>query len=179
MKKLTVILLSGILFSCNNNGTATKDVAKDSASGSATVASNPAYPYTIKHPDFWEIGSSANTLAALSGLKAWEEGKMGESVKYFADSVHVQFDGLDKKLSNDSLKSMFTSSWNNYKSVQVRMEDWESVISKDKSQEWVTLWYTQIWETKAGVKDSSAIINDLQLKNGKIVRLDEYTRKLH
>jgi hypothetical protein len=59
------------------------------------------------------------------------------------------------------------------------MYDWESVISKDKSEEWVTLWYSQKWETPKGAKDSTDVIDDLQLKNGKIIRLSEYTRKTH
>lgn len=137
------------------------------------------YPYTIEHPDNWEVGSTANTMTALSCLKAWEEGKMDESLKYFGDSIHMQFDGLDKKMSNDSLKVFFTNGWNNYKTVKIKMSDFESVVSKDKSEEWVTLWYTQSWETKAGVKDSISIINDLQLKGGKIIRLSEYSRKLN
>ncbi|MDQ6889125.1 MAG: hypothetical protein M3Z56_02435 [Bacteroidota bacterium] len=59
------------------------------------------------------------------------------------------------------------------------MQDWESVISKDKSEEWVTIWYRQKWEDMNGRKDSTDVVNDLKLKNGKIMRLDEYTRKLH
>ena len=59
------------------------------------------------------------------------------------------------------------------------MGDWESVISKDKKEEWVTLWYSQTWEDMNGKTDSLAVIDDLRLKDGKIIRLDEYTRKLH
>ncbi len=59
------------------------------------------------------------------------------------------------------------------------MEDWESVISKDKSEELVTLWYNYNTDTKAGVKDSVDVVNDMKFKDGKIVRLDQYTRKLH
>ncbi len=118
-------------------------------------------------------------MIALSSLKAWEDGKMDESLKYFGDSVWLQFDGLDRKLSNDSLKAMFSGGRNNFKTIQEKMQDWQSVISKDNSEEWVTIWYKQVWETKKGIKDSSAIINDMQIKNGKIVRIKEYTRKLH
>lgn len=144
----------------------------------AAVSAAP-YPYTIEHPDNWEVGSTANTMSALKALKAWEEGKMDESVKYFADSIRLQFDGLDKKVSNDSLKAFFAGGYNDYKTVKVRMTDFESVISKDKSDEWVTAWYTQSWETKAGIQDSMSVINDLQFKDGKIIRLAEHTRKLH
>ena len=153
-----------------------KTTDKKEALASASVGN---YPYTIEHPDNWEVGSTANTMIALNSLKACEEGKMDESLKYFGDSIRVQFDGMDKKMSNDSLKAMLTNGWNSYKTVKEKLDDWESVISKDKSEEWVTLWYTQSWETKEGVKDSSAIINDLQIKGGKIIRLSEYTRKLH
>lgn len=175
MRKLLLFLFMGFLFSCNNSETTSTDLPKDETTAEAT----PNYPYTIDQPDNWEPGSKANTFAALSSLKAWENGQIDESVRYFADTVHVQFDGLDAKVSNDSLKAMFADSHGRYKTMNVRMSDWESVISKDKAHEYVTLWYTQTWETTNGVKDSVAIINDIEFKDGKIIGLDEYSRKLH
>jgi len=82
-------------------------------------------------------------------------------------------------MSNDSLKAMLTAVWNGSKNVSIKMRDWESVIAKDKTQEWVTLWYTQYSDNAKGVKDSVAVIDDIQIKNGKISQLDEYTRKFH
>ncbi|EOR93870.1 hypothetical protein ADIARSV_3007 [Arcticibacter svalbardensis MN12-7] len=174
MKKLFLILLAGTLFSCSN-----KQKAADGAMGDTSANAEQDYPYSIKHPDNWEVGSTANTLIALKALKAWENGKMDESTSYFGDTVHVEFDALDEKMPRDSVKAMFNVGWNMFKTVNIKMYDWESVVSKDKSEEWVTVWYTQNWETKKGVKDSLAVINDLQLKDGKIIRLSEYTRKLH
>lgn len=180
MKKILFVFLIGIACSCNQSAPGSNNTIKDSASAPAGQSATPRnYPYTIDHPDNWNIGSSDNTLIALSSLKAWEDGKMDESLKYFADTIWLQFDGLDKKMSNDSLKAMFTGGRNNFKTIQEKMQDWQSVISKDSSEEWVTIWYKQVWETKKGIKDSSAIINDMQIKNGKIIRLTEYTRKLH
>jgi hypothetical protein len=164
-----------LLFSCNNEGTTTGE-AKDKTADAST---KPNYPYTIDNPDNWDIGSTANTMTVLSALKAWEEGKMDESVGYFADTTNALFDAFDKKLSRDSLKAMFSEAWKNYKNVKVNMKDWESVIAKDKSEEWVTLWYTQSWDTNNGGRDSISMVNDLQLKNGKIIRLVEYSRKFH
>lgn len=179
MKKLILFFLAGIAFSsCSDQGTASKDVVKDSTSVEP-AAVKMDYPYTIDHPDNWEMGSTANTMVALSALKTFESGNVAESMKYFGDSIHLQFDGLDKTLSADSAKTMFTQWRNNYKTMEVKMGDWESVISKDKKEEWVTLWYTQKWEDMKGKKDSAAFIDDLKIKDGKIVRLDEYTRKLH
>lgn len=179
MKRMLFVVLIVIAFSCNNGGTSSTETKKDDAASTSTAESTPNYPYTIQHPDNWDIGSKANTMTALSALKAWEQGKMDESISYFADSVRAQFDALDKKMPNDSLKAMFSGLWNTYKTIHIEMNDWESVISKDKSEEWVTLWYKQHTEMKNGVKDSASIINDIQLKNGKIIQLVEYTRKLH
>jgi hypothetical protein len=136
------------------------------------------YPYTIDHPDNWNMESTTNTMVALSALKAFENGNVAESMKYFGDSARVQLDGLDKTMSNDSLKAMFTSWRSGIKSMEIKMDDWESVISKDKKDEWVTFWYREKWEDANGKKDSADFINDLKIKNGKIVRLDEYKRKL-
>lgn len=161
---LSIIFFSVSLTACNEK--------KETP---ASVNTEP-YPYSIEHPDNWEVGSTANTMSALKALKAWEEGKMDESVKYFGDSVTVKFDGPDKKMSNDSLKAFFTGIWNN--SFKIKMQDFESVISKDKSSEWVTIWYRESWEAN-GVKDSSDVINNMKFKDGKIILLDNYTRKLH
>jgi len=180
MKKLILFFLAGIAFSCNNEAKTSTEAMKDTAA--VTAEATPAvmnYPYSIEHPDNWEMGNTSNTLAALNSLKAWEEGKVDESVKYFADSVQLKFDGFEKKLSNDSLKIFFTGARNSYKNVKIKMGDWESVVSKDKKEEWVTVWYRQSWETQKGKKDSADVINDIQMKDGKIIELNEYTRKLH
>jgi hypothetical protein len=117
-------------------------------------------------------------MAVLSSLKAWEQGNMDEAVKYFGDSVSLEFDGPTTKMSNDSLKAMFTAAKNSMKNVKIDMKDWESVVSKDKQEEWVTIWYIQHQESNDGKIDSAAIINDAEFKDGKIIRLAEYTRKL-
>ena len=178
MKKMTVLLFATIAFaSCNNEKTENKEAMKDSTAASPAAAMN--YPYTIEHPDYWEMGSTENTMVALSALKTFESGNVNEAMKYFGDSIQFKFDGMDKTMPADSAKAFFTTIRNGYKSLTVKMSDWESVISKDKNQEWVTLWYTQKWEDTKGKIDSADFIDDVKIKNGKIVRLDEYTRKLH
>ncbi|MEO8712187.1 MAG: hypothetical protein ABI405_08705, partial [Parafilimonas sp.] len=169
MKKNSFLFLTAIAFASCNSGTATNDAMNDSSASTAS-ATTMNYPYTIDHPDYWNMGSNENTMVALSALKAFENGDVPGSVKYFGDSVQLQFDAMDTTLSNDALKTMFTNLRNGYKSMDVKMGDWESVISKDKTEEWVTVWYRQKWEDVKGNKDSSDYINDLKLKDGKIVR---------
>jgi ABC-type Fe3+-hydroxamate transport system substrate-binding protein len=179
MKKIFVIFLGAIAFAACNSKSSTASESTTDSTGTASTTEKVDYPYTIDHPDNWNIGSSANTLTALTALKAFEDGDVEKSVSQFGDSVHLQFDALDTTLSNDGLKAMFTNLRNGYKSMNVKMNDWESVVSKDGKEEWVTMWYKQIWEDNKGKKDSADYINDIRLKNGKIIRLDEYTRKLH
>lgn len=181
MKQLLMLFLGGVLFtSCNNQGSSANEAAEDSTSATTTTqqAQKMDYPYTIDHPDNWDVGSQQNTMNVLKSLKAWEDNKMDEAAKYFADSVHVRFDGIDKKISNDSLKAFITPDAT-AKSWSLKMQDWESVISKDKKDEYVTVWYREFHENKEGKKDSVDVINDIKMKEGKIIGLDQYVRKLH
>ena len=67
-------------------------------------------------------------------------------------------------------------SWNDLDSVKIKMDDWEPVISKDKKDQWVTVWYTQIMKDKKGKIDSLSVIDDAKIINGKIAILDEKVR---
>jgi hypothetical protein len=174
MKKvifLLVVIMS--VASCKDDATMVKTDSKDS-----TVSNDySSYPYSIKNPDTWETGDKQNTLNVLKSLKAYETGNIDEAVSYFADSVRIRFDEMDAKLSKDSLKAMFKQWRSINKTVMVDMHDWESVKSKAKNEEYVSLWYTQSWEDNNGKKDSVSVMDDLKIENGKIVELDEKTRK--
>jgi hypothetical protein len=135
------------------------------------------YPYTVKNPDTWEPGDKKHTLNVLKSLKAFETGNIDEAVSYFGDSVRLRFDELDEKVSKDTLKAMFTRWRGMSKSIKIDMGDWESVKSKAKNEEWVSLWYKQVNEDMSGKKDSLSVMDDLRIENGKIVELDEKTRK--
>lgn len=179
-KQFLLLFLAGVLFiSCNNGSNAKTESNNDTSNAAATATTQKMdYPYTIDRPDNWDMGSQQNTYNALSALKAWENRNMDECMKYFADTVRVRFDGLDRKVSNDSLRSIISPD-KMTKGVVIKMEDWESVISKDKKDEYVTIWYTQYSEKMNGTKDSIDVINDIKMKDGKIIGLEEYTRKLH
>ena len=71
--------------------------------------------------------------------------------------------------------SVLLSVWKDL-SVKIDLHDFESVISKDKKDEFVTLWYNQTTTDKKGKVDSVSVINDLKISNGKIVALDEAFR---
>ena len=161
--------------SCNNDQ-GSKTSTKDSTGNSVTTDSIN-YPYTIKNPDAWETGDRKHTLNVLKSLKAFENNNIDECASYFADSVKLRFDEMDEKVSNDSLKAMFKRWRGMDKSIKVDMGDWESVKNKVTGEEYVSLWYKQSWEDVNGKKDSLSVMDDLKIEKGKIIELDEKTRK--
>ena len=169
-KMLTLCMLMYIAISCNN------PAGKETGKTDSTGAAKPAYAYTIKNPDNWETGSSQNTAVALSALKAFENNKLDECVTYFADTVRWRTDYMEGKFSKDTLKAMFNRARGDMAVIKIDMHDFESVISKDKKEEYVTMWYVQTTTDKKGKTDSVAVINDLKLMNGKITELDEAYR---
>jgi hypothetical protein len=136
-----------------------------------------SYPYTLNKPyRNWQPGDKKNTAIVLNMLKAWETKNVAECASYFGDSVDLYVDYFHKVIPHDSLPNMLQHSWQDYASVNLKMDDWESVRSEDKKDEWVTVWYNQTWTDKKGKTDSLAIVNDARIVNGKIVVFDEKVR---
>lgn len=75
----------------------------------------------------------------MKGLKAWENNDLDGCVAEFAYSAVIEFDGIDAKMGKDSLKAFFAGGRAKFKTVQILMDDWESVVSKDKKTEYVSL----------------------------------------
>ena len=178
MKKPFQVLITAMstcLLSCNT--ASTEKTGTDSAASVATNEQKMEYAYTIDHPDNWEIGDQKNTAVALKSLKAFENGDIPAAMEGFGDTVRIEFDQMEATLSNDSLKSMFTKVRSEMKDLKIKMEDWESVISKDKKTEYVSLWYKQIWTDEKGKTDSVECMDDVKMKDGKIVLLNEKTRR--
>lgn len=132
-------------------------------------------PYTLDEPyRDWQIGDPKNTEIVMKMLKAWENKNVDECASYFGDTAFMVFDNYRGKLSQDSLKPFLVGSLADYETVKLKMQDWESVISGDKKDAWVTVWYKQTWVDKKGVTDSMSLINEAKIENGKIVAFDEH-----
>ncbi len=171
---LACVVIAATAWSCNQPE-AKKEEAKTET---AEAAPNIQFAYTIDHPaDNWSPGKLEHVATVLNALKAYETGDIDACVKEFADSVSIEFDEYEAKLSNDSLKSFFKEGRSGSASITIKMNDWESVISKDKKKEYVSLWYKEIRTDKNGKIDSVSVMDDLLIENGKIAGLDEKTRK--
>ena len=175
MKKMLIIACATLFaIGCNNKAETTESKAAPDATAEKI---DYAYLPANHPPDNWDRGDQKNVAFVLKSLKAFESGNVDEALAAFADTVHWSADYFDQKVSKDSLRAMFNDFWKNMASLKIVMSDYEAVTSKDKKEEWVTLWYKQIMTDKAGKVDSAAMVNDLKIENGKITELDEKSRK--
>jgi len=182
MKKILLISSLAIFaLACNNND------AKDAKTGDSTKMAEikpdakavPDMPFPLDHPyENWQTGDPQHAVTVMKSLKAFVDGDINTCMEAFGDSVRVGFDNFQAKLSKDSLKASFTQWRAMTASTVIKMDDWESVISSDKKNEWVTLWYKEIHTDKKGNVDSIGVVDDCKIMNGKIVVLDEKTQKL-
>jgi len=171
MKNLIICLGVVLCAAACNNKPATETPA------AASAVAEGDYPYTLKEPyKKWQTGSEQNTIIVLKMLKAWETKNAEESASYFADTVDMTLDLFQEKMPKDSIVSFLKTGYVNYNNLKVTMQDWESVVSEDKKDEWVTVWYKQSWVNAKGVADSVNCINDVKIANGKIVKFDEYVQ---
>lgn len=180
MKQTFLILFAAIsLIACNNSGdtaSQTADTTKMNDTKMASSTTTADLPYQVKDWADWQPGSMENLKTAMQSLKDYVDGNIDACVTGFADSAEVRFDYLIAKLPKDSLAAMFKRSRADSKSIQINMDDYESVKSKNGKEEWVTLWYKQKWQDNKGKWDSAAIVDDLKMVNGKIAVLDETRR---
>lgn len=178
MKKVFLMASSIFFFaSCNNDTASTASNTKDSAASTMASTEQIDYAYVPANhpPDNWDRGDQHNVALVLKSLKAWAS-KDSTALEPFADSVQWQADGMDQKMSKDEMKKRFNDYWSKIASINIKMDDYETVVSKDKKDNWVSLWYKQITTDKSGKVDSVYCMDDLKIDNGKITVLDEKTR---
>jgi len=177
MKKFLIITCASFFaIGCSNQATVKEDTPA-AATTDSTEKIDYAYLPEGHAPDYWDRGDQKKVAMVLKSLKAFETGHIDESLAAFADSVSWSFDGFNKKISKDTLAAMLKDAWKNMSSMKVYMDDYEAVVSKDKKEEFVTLWYKQVTTDKKGKVDSIACVDDLKIENGKITLLDEKSRK--
>ena len=174
MKQFIVIIcLAFALAGCND--AATKQSGTDSTGTTVKSGAEVTLPFKLERPyKDWQTGSTDNVVAAMGTLKAFVDKDFAAMGNLIGDSIEVRLDYYYGKFNRDSAIKMFTAHRPMYNDLAISMYDYESVISADKKDEWVTLWYKQTWKNEKGVADSLAIIDDCKMKNGKMIELDEH-----
>ena len=175
MRRIIILFLAAaFLISCNANNTPEVKGAADSTGKMEA----PNLPFTVDKTPDWETGNPSHVALAMNTLKAFVDNDMTGIKQYLADSVEFYTDGIKFKGSRDSLIKVFTEFRGALSRIDIKMHDYESVKSKSRGEEWVGMWYTENDVNKAGVNDSSMVMDDIKIVNGKVALIDSKGRKL-
>ena len=177
MKQFIVIIcLAFALAGCND--AATKQSGTDSTGTTVKSGADVTLPFKLERPyRNWQAGSNENVAAAMGALKAYVDKDFTALGNLIGDSLQVRFDNYYATMSRDSAIKFFTSMRPQSNDLTINMYDYESVISADKKDEYVTLWYKQTWKNEKGVADSLSIIDDCKMKGGKMIELDQHIQR--
>ena len=173
-KILLPLLAAGFLFACNTNDTTAVKGATDS-----TAKTEPLdLPYKVERTPDWEIGNPAHVATAMKTLKAYVDNDTVGIKQYLTDTVEFYADNMKFRGTRDSLVRYFSSSRAQYDSIEIKMQDYESVKSKSRGDEWVGMWYVEIDKHKGGAIDSAMVMDDIKIVNGKVAIIDTKARRL-
>jgi hypothetical protein len=126
----------------------------------------------MKYVSDWVPGDPHHAAMVMKALKSYETGNLNDGKQYLADSVNFFVDGFRFKGTRDSLISILNKARAGYKEMAIDMHDWESVKSKSRNEEYVTMWYTEKTTDLKGKKDSANYTDDVKIVNGKIAEID-------
>lgn len=178
MRKLFLPLFASAAFvACSSNETTAVKGATDSTTTAAS-AEMPKLPYTVAHTPDWQPGDPAHVALAMNTLKAYVDNDTTSLQRYLADSVALYADNYSFKGPKDSLIRFLTDSRNQTGNIDIRMQDYESVKSKARGEEWVGMWYMETDDRKNGAKDSVMVMDDIRIVNGKVAVIDSKSRRL-
>ncbi|RZK21729.1 MAG: hypothetical protein EOO86_00130 [Pedobacter sp.] len=169
MKTISSLFLIAILFAACQN--------KEAKTTNVQSADTTNYPYTFKKTQGWEMNKeSKNAMAALNLIKSFENMDTASMGKLLQDSVWFHLDGYKFKGTKSQFLNEIQGEFAKMKSFNIEMEDMASVINKDKTEEWVSLWYKQVTTTKDNKVDTIQLYNDFKIKDGKVQGLSEYVQ---
>ena len=173
MKKfLLLIFLSVAFFSCGS-GPKQEEPKTDS-----TAKKEPlVYPFTAKYSLNWQPGDEKNAVLALTAFKKYVDGDVKGCFDYFADSIEFIADKFHFVGKKDSLVAIMTPMRAEVVSMSVQPDTWLTAYYPDKKETWVTVWSTQKWTDKKGKMDSIYIVDDILIKDDKILQVDEKQRQ--
>ncbi|MEO6499205.1 MAG: hypothetical protein ABIN95_09340 [Mucilaginibacter sp.] len=145
-------------------------------SDTTAVADTLNYPFKPKYGINWVRGDEKNALIVLNSLKKYVDGDVKGALENFADTVVFTTDNFYYKGTRDSLAPILIKGRAEFATVTKEFETWLTIYYPEKKDTWVTLLYTEKWTDKAGKSDSLNYIDDVLLKDGKIVKYQENVR---
>jgi hypothetical protein len=176
MQKILIALGAFALFSCN----ADEKKAPDAKEETKVASASSSLPYTATYSSQFEIGDAKNVEMIMNVWKAWDDGNLQASRKYFADTMHFYFrDGNKMAGPTDSTLAGGQMVRNLFTAVKSTIQAIVPLKSTDKNENWVCVWGTEVSTDKQGKTDSVDLQETWRLnKDGKVDLLYQYGRAL-
>jgi hypothetical protein len=171
MKVLCSMLAMLLLFfSCRH---------RSSSYTSVPLSDSSAFAYPVKNAGYWITDTShANIIIALKALKAFEKNDTAEMSKFFTDTLMAEFDGCTFIGARSQYLAKTKTIRDSLKNLSVKLYDWQSVSSRNRKEAWVTIWTLRSFDNSTGQRDSLEYVQDMQFKDGRIVKTGEYLRHI-
>ncbi len=173
MKKSLLLIFSIIVFfGCSSNGPEQEPAKTDSTAKKELLI----YPYTATYSLNWQPGDEKNAVLVLNSIKKYMDGDLKGAFSNFADSITFDADEFHFSGTKDSLEKLMTPMRAQSISMSFQPDTWLTAYYPDKQDSWVTVWGVQKWTLQNGKLDSFYIAEDVKVKDGKIVEVDEKMR---
>ena len=183
MTKFLPFIALLVFTSCSNSGTSTTPSAD---SGSVTKMDagkmdagkmDVSYPYAIAYSSKFELADPEKGKMILDLWKDFDNNTFDNSKDKFADTVFMQFPGMEIYASRDSMISSTKAYRNSYKAVKSKVDAVISTRSTDKNENWVLVWGSEVHTDKKNVTDSVYLHEICKLnKDGKVDYMAQFTR---
>ena len=174
---LLFIFCAGLLAACGND--AKKESEKQPGELSTRSEGKKLdLPYTLESIPDWEKGDDNNVPIAMNFLRSYEVKDFASLRTFLADTVSFTYDNGFFRGSREQMAKFLKNFRDNRSEVKIEMNDYETVKSKSKGQEYVSLWYKEYVTDLQGKKDSAFVMDDYRIKNGKVESVDTKFRHL-
>jgi ketosteroid isomerase-like protein len=177
MKKfLLCFCLGAFLLSCNSDKD--KEKTESAATMDAGTKSTVDLPYKASYSSSFSTDiSDADLKLVLMSYKDWADGNMSNVTKEYGDSLEWDRPtGEHYKLPNADIMKMWTTYRDSLSSVVIDMQGWQKMYATDRKEGYVVTWYKETDTYKTGKVDAGYYHDINQVKDGKIVHLEQYKR---
>lgn len=176
MKKIILFAAIAIFTSCKNDESTTAST-KDPKSESSTNTS-ASYPYPISYSADFEMSDPKRAQQVAELWKDFDNNTLSKQKDAFADSIVMYFSGMRFSGTRDSMMAMTQTYRDRYSKVESKIAAIMSTHAKDKDEDWVAVWGSEILTDKNGKIDSSALHEIWRFnKDGKINYLSQFRQE--
>ena len=175
MKKIMLVFTFGVfLVACDSK----KDKPATTETTNNVTTSTVELPYKASFSsNFSTDVSDADLKLVLMSYKDWADGNMSNVSKEYGDTlVWERPDGAHFKLPNAGIMKLWGTYRDSLSSIALDMQAWQKMYAVDRKEAYIVTWYKET-DTYKGGKADSAYYHDInQVKDGKIIQLEQYKR---